>query len=179
MSKTRATKPISERFWSKVEKTDGCWNWTGALRGNGYGAIGIGRPGEGMITISAHRLSWMLHNSMAEISPGLLVCHTCDNRKCVRIEHLFLGTSKDNQSDMAFKGRSLRGERHNLVQLNEEQIIDIRLQWAAGGLTQQEIAEQFNTSKANISQIVRGKRWKHLLPDEWTPLAPQKWSRSQ
>lgn len=174
--KLRKTRPISERFWSKVDKTKDCWNWTGAIGKGGYGIIGVGRSGEGQILV--HRLSWMLHNDMKEIPPGLLVCHNCDNRKCVRNDHLFLGTSKDNQRDMVSKGRSLRGEHHIMVQLSEEQIIEIRRLWTIGGLSQLEIAERFNTNKANVSQIVRGKRWKHLLPEGWTSPIAQKWSRS-
>lgn len=88
-----------ERFFSKVEKTETCWNWTACKRGKaGYGAINV----NGKVK-DAHRLSYELHKG--EIPEGLMVLHTCDNRLCVNPEHLFLGTAKDNWHDGFNKGR--------------------------------------------------------------------------
>lgn len=93
------------RFWEKVEKTDGCWNWTACvLKGykgftGGYGLFGIGGK-----SFLVHRLSWEINNG--RIPDGLCVLHTCDNRKCVNPEHLFLGTRGDNARDMVLKGRN-------------------------------------------------------------------------
>lgn len=98
MSPRRA--PLEERFWRFVNKTDGCWLWTGALRTTGYGVINLGRPAG---IESAHRVSWVIH--YGKIPTGYFVCHTCDVRPCVRPDHLFLGTSRDNIYDMIRKGR--------------------------------------------------------------------------
>jgi hypothetical protein len=86
-----------KRFWDKVEKTNTCWNWTGAKR-SGYGVIKINHK-----LISTHRFSYELHNG--SIPNGLLVCHSCDNSLCVNPEHLFIGTYSDNMKDCRDKGR--------------------------------------------------------------------------
>lgn len=93
---------LVDRFWSKVDKTGECWEWRGAIAKSGYGHINRGRRGEGVIR--CHRLSWELANQRS-IPDGLYVLHKCDNPKCVRPDHLFLGTPTDNMRDMAAKGR--------------------------------------------------------------------------
>ena len=40
---TGMSRPLAERFWAKVQKTGGCWLWTGGLSGAGYGLMVDGR----------------------------------------------------------------------------------------------------------------------------------------
>lgn len=172
----RKTRPEAERFWSKVDRQnpDECWEWQAARMPDGYGAFG--RTGSGSGSVRAHR--WSYENAYGAIPEGMHICHHCDNPPCVNPAHLFVGTRNDNMRDMVAKGRSRKGERHNQVQLTESQVLEIRREWAAGGQTQTQIAVRFNTNKANVSQIVRGKKWQHLLPADWTPPAYGRWSRA-
>jgi hypothetical protein len=84
-------------FWDRVEKTEGCWIWTGARYGE-YGRIRIDyRP------VLAHR--YVYESFIGPIDPGKGVFHHCDTPLCVRPDHLFSGTQSDNVADMIAKGR--------------------------------------------------------------------------
>jgi len=159
------------RFWSKVQKSDGCWEWTGTLHGNGYGqATRFGRH------VYPHRLSYELH--YGAIPDQMMVCHACDNRLCVRPDHLFLGSHNDNMVDMARKRRAgrhsspasygknvrppiKRGENANGVKLTEADVRAIR-QRAGNGVMFKAIANEFGVTPENVSQIVHRKTWKHV-----------------
>jgi hypothetical protein len=88
-----------ERFWNKVERGDGCWEWRGAKSRFGYGRFIVGRNNR-----LAHRVAWAA--TRGEIPVGMNVCHRCDNPSCVNPDHLFLGTQRDNVRDMHEKGRA-------------------------------------------------------------------------
>lgn len=105
----RTLKPLDERFWSKVHKTDTCWLWVGACDPDGYGRLGKPYGADGPQYIPAHRLSWVLNRG--PIPPSAHVLHRCDIRNCVRPEHLFLGTQTINMADKVAKGRQHRGDR--------------------------------------------------------------------
>lgn len=87
-----AFRPLAERFWEKVDKTDdGCWLWTAAKDSGGYGSIGLGANGA---IGSAHRVSYELN--VGPIPEGLHIDHLCRNPACVNPAHLEPVTNREN-----------------------------------------------------------------------------------
>ena len=80
---------LNDRFWSKVDKTDSCWNWTGGTNGKGYGQFGINGK-----TKSVHRLSYEYTKGM--IPKDLQIDHLCRNTLCVNPDHLEAVTHQEN-----------------------------------------------------------------------------------
>jgi hypothetical protein len=154
-------KPLGARFWSKVDTSGECWNWTGCLGSKGYGYIGLGRRRDGIE--SAHRAMWAFMNGPIPLDRWVL--HKCDNMRCVRPSHLFLGGALGNVRDMDRKGRRVvkpnPGERNGFSLLTEQEVINIRCLYATGEWTQAALGRIFGTHPSNVSLIVRGKRWRH------------------
>jgi hypothetical protein len=145
------TKPLSERFWKFVKKTDNCWEWSGALT-RGYGSMGSNSY--------AHRISWEIHNG--PIPKGLWVLHKCDNPSCSNPDHLFLGTQTDNMRDMLNKGRGNCFGVGN--KLTPEQIKEIRSTYRFGSLTNgaRALAKRFKIDRKMIANIINKEAWKHV-----------------
>ena len=94
-------RPSAEqRFWSQVKKTPTCWLWLGATVENGYGQFAESP----VRRVRAHRFSYQLSNGAIPV--GIMICHHCDVKTCVRPEHLFAGTQADNMQDFVRKHRS-------------------------------------------------------------------------
>lgn len=139
---------LQERFWAKVRKTPTCWEWTASLTGAGYGKIGVnGR----IITASRLSFEW----ACGPIPPGMFICHHCDNPKCVRPDHLFLGTALDNSRDCKAKGRTAAGERCGRSKLTFAQVAEIRRDTGV----QRRLSERYGVSPALICLIKSRKVW--------------------
>ena len=142
---------VAERFWVKVARGDGCWEWTGSRDDRGYGRFRLdGRNRR------AHRVRWEL--DFGPIPVGLCVLHVCDNPSCVR--HLYLGTLRDNMRDMVERGRTPdhSGERNGRSKLTDHQVREIRQQ--ASGASGVELARAYGVTPTMIGYIVNGHRWK-------------------
>ena len=160
-------RSLYERFWGKVNKTDGCWIWTGGVNPRGYGKLKVnGR------WVLAHRLSWEL--KVGPIPDGLFACHQCDNPPCVRPSHLFLGTARDNNADMFRKGRqnyergpgvSRWGEANFTARITNDQADEIRELYAAGGVSQERLAVAYGIDQTSVSQIILNRRYRSERPD--------------
>lgn len=143
---------LRESFQDKYvpEVTTGCWLWIACIS-DGYGRIQV--DGKGFL---AHRISYELFKG--PIPEGIYVCHTCDVGSCVRPDHLFLGTSIDNNTDRDNKGRQSKGERHWKSKLTEAKVLEIR---AASG-PYREIAADYDITQSHVSAIKTRKAWAHL-----------------
>lgn len=146
---------VASRFQSKVvfKGGDHCWEWKPPPKKNGYGQIQV----DGKMQL-AHRVAYMLYKG--DIPDGLLVCHRCDNRRCVNPDHLFLGTHTDNQNDSVSKGRRNcpKGESQWKSRFKEEDILAIR----SDTRTQTEIARDYGVTQSQISKIKSRSTWKHI-----------------
>lgn len=154
-----------QRFWAKVERTDGCWIWKAARNPAGYGMFGTGPRGTRIVL--AHRYSFEL--AYGPIPHGILICHHCDNPACVRPDHLFAGTNSDNMKDSAKKHRNAgqrhpemrQGENHGMAKLTENDVLTIR-KLSQEGWPGIAIARRFSITPTHISKIVRHLAWRHI-----------------
>lgn len=147
-----------DEFWSQVEKGEGCWVWLGSKMADGYGSARRNSK-----TVLAHRLSYEL--TFGPIPDGLMVCHTCDNKPCVRPDHFFLGTCRDNIQDASRKGRLACGERGGMQfsptrKLSKEDVVSIRSEYVPRVVTIKELARQYNVSPRTIRAVVAHENWK-------------------
>jgi hypothetical protein len=155
----RKKESIANRLYKNIYKNplNGCWEWTDSKSKQGHGRIGYRDK-----VYLTHRLSYEI--SIGEIPDGKNVCHKCDNPPCINPEHLFVGTQKDNISDMVSKGRGFQlppmpGEINHLAKLSNEdaKIIREKLKNGATGIS---LAKEYRISVSGISKIKLGKSYK-------------------
>lgn len=156
----QAIRDLPKRLWASVDRSGDCWVWTGLTNAGGYGSIRV--PERGMQL--AHRVAWELTNG--PIPPGVSICHRCDNRLCCNPDHLFLGSHTVNMRDAATKGRLrtplTQGEASVHAKLTADDVRAIRSLYAAGGVTNRELAVRFGVSQQSVSDVVQRKSWRHI-----------------
>jgi len=161
--------PIKDRLWGAAIRQGNCLIWRPDSKNKRYGIILYKRK-----KYSPHRLAYILTKGF--IQPGLYVCHTCDNPRCIEISHLWLGTARDNARDGHKKGRypigenhpthvhpevMKRGEDHPQAKLTKSKVIEIR-KLSKIGINGKILAKQFNIWPSHISRIINRKNWRHI-----------------
>lgn len=157
---------------AKVEKTDSCWNWIGCLHKSGYGWVTSSGK-----TQLAHRLAYKIFKGI--IPQELCVCHSCDNKRCVNPDHLWLGSQAENIKDRDSKGRQVspsgekhrfrlypesvpKGSAHPLAKLTEPQVLAIKSRYSLGWSVRV-LAKEYGVNVPAVYKLLNGKTWRHLV----------------
>lgn len=147
------------RIFSRVKKCEsGCWEWQAYCEPGGYGRTKVSNEKAQLV----HRFVYMQTKNV-QLDVKQLVCHKCDNRKCVNPDHLFVGSHKDNMDDCINKNRRTypTGEestRHKLTWKMVDEIRKLRQE----GWTIMKLGEKFKVYHSNISRICLNKTWKRF-----------------
>lgn len=156
--------PRPERFWGKVEKTDGCWLWRGVvnLKRGGYGYF----YDDDTRLRRAHRVAWELTNGPLAEAESLL--HSCDVPACVRPDHLSIGTQTENLADMRTKrrGHTFTPEQTRKANMANAKLDEDKVRWlraeAASGRTLVSIAKDLGVTPTLVGYAVHRKTWQHV-----------------
>jgi hypothetical protein len=148
---------IRKKLKSKIEiDENGCWNFLGKLKKDGYGRMHYNGK-----YYPVHRLSYLIFVEYVEDSK--LICHKCDNRKCLNPSHLYAGTHADNTRDMYERGRqNLKiGESHHNAKFKEHEILTFR-RLHKNGVSISEISKKYSVPYKTIHKIISRKTWMHV-----------------
>ena len=160
----KSTKTPEERFWEKVDKSDECWVWTGYRNRQGYGNFSVRGENNTFTSTRAHRYAWQLVNG--DIPTGMFVCHRCDTPSCVRPDHMFLGTQKDNLRDAVAKGRhaSQRNHYHGKThrKLSAAKVLAIRAAYTGRYGQMTEMAREYGVVPNTIRHVLIRKIWRQI-----------------
>lgn len=142
----------------------GCIDWTLGVSACGYGQVNVKRWRTGGWGQQAHRLAWVAENRQ-KVPAGQHVMHTCHRPVCINPGHLVAGSPADNIKMTVDAGRKAVGSAAGGARLTTNDVLLMRwLWWMSGGKwgVQAKLARRFGVSEKNVTDIVRGARWKHV-----------------
>lgn len=145
------------RFYGWTVTETGCWEWNGARKSQGYGVLNVNGK-----TARVHRLAYEAW--VGPIPEGLDLRHKCDNPPCMNPDHLEPGTRRQNVQDMVSRKRyntdnTPRGENHGRAKLTNQDVLDIRMEYATGRITQKALSVIYSVHRDTISRIILGISW--------------------
>jgi len=165
----KGTFELPQRFFEKLsfnpDDPESCVLWTGSLTRDGYGQFNWRGK-----TWPSHRIRWTSERGV--IPKNKILCHKCDTPNCVRLDHIFLGTYKENSQDMSSKGRTAvqknpdlyKGTGNPHAKLNEDKVREIR-KLHKEGLSKHEIADRFNISTSLVYLVYSRRTWGHVTDE--------------
>ena len=166
---------VVDRFWDNTSISDAskCWEWKCSCKGPG--GYGVFRLKNG--SVMAHRFSYELEHG--SIPDGTVVCHRCDNPKCVNPNHLFAGSQSENIRDCVAKERhrsvvspsSYRANRVHRTPLNSRLVAEIRARYSDGDSTYK-LGNELGLCHGTIRKAVLGITWQHV-PGKLETLRPK------
>jgi len=145
-------KNDEDRFNLLTKQVGECIEWTGGKYPGGYG-----RYYSGGKTRYAHRVSYMAANNVV-LTKDNLVCHSCDNPSCVKPDHLWIGTQKDNVHDCISKGRKVNPPINRKV--TDEQVAEIKASFVKDvnlKNNSEELAIKYGLTSGTILEIIGGR----------------------
>jgi hypothetical protein len=128
-----------------IFNSNGCLEVQASIK-NGYGKIIVqGKE------LYAHRFVW--EGTHGPIPTGVLVLHGCDNRKCINVDHLHLGSNSDNLTEFVHRGR------HHSQKLERSDIIEIRHR-SSTGESFESLGRSFHISGTHAARVAKKKCWR-------------------
>lgn len=159
-------------FLAELERPEpACKIWPYPALGRGYGYVRIGHKNQ-----LVHRLACE-HRWGPPPAPRMDAAHgrltRCESTLCFNGDHLVWKTRSQNLTDMLRDGTRWQGEGHPKSVLTDAAVLEIHARFAAGGVTQIALANEYGVSSTTIRRVVSGGGWTHLV----APIERRPWGR--
>jgi len=126
---------------------------------NGYPSIGLCSPSKKYKFFSIHTL--VLETFNKKRPKNKQCAHLDGNQKNNRLENLCWVTPKKNAHHKRLHGTHLMGEKHPMVKLSMEDILNI-ISMNLAGFNRKEISKKYKISEGHYYRIIRGDTWKNF-----------------